>query len=200
MRDHSDFFQIFFQDQGMEFETELESLASDGTYAGQECIIALAQTLGVNIMVTYGGDNNNDVFTMEHPSPNNDAGDLTLHIVFSSLGGGHYDVVIESQQVPSSDLPTITKQYDLTKERSSFKETQFSQIKTNLQEKQNTFSNKQKSTTDLFDNLKCKFCGTSFAQRCSLKRHYEMKHLLTFQSKPWGCICQGHVNIHTYLL
>ena len=82
----------------LEVQGYITSLRQPGTFAGQECILALSRVLSINILVTIGGDSQNpEVRTLEHNfanSPN------MIHLVWTRPGGGHYEAVVENQ--PSS--------------------------------------------------------------------------------------------------
>ena len=72
IRNHIEHFQIFFQPDNPNsinindhIQNEIDNLSQDGTYAGQESVIALSQALNLNILVTFGGRDSR-VSTMEH--------------------------------------------------------------------------------------------------------------------------------------
>ena len=103
---HINDFSIFFTNSNDNGQSELSRLRDLGEWGGQECIVALARFLRVNILVTlFDG---NIVSTIQHPV---DSATTTIHLVFSRRGGGHYDAVIDAEPANSSSSPTDHHDY-----------------------------------------------------------------------------------------
>ena len=172
MRENPERFDIFFQDPGSTMQQELDSLELDGTYAGQECIVSLSQALGIDISVTYGGDIDNRIFTMEHPASNSVG--ISIHVVFSSIGNGHYDAVVDSES-PSSDIPIITAhQSTSSNSKQVFRETPYSMASQKFQDVQPVNNNAPKENensknSQIFNSLTCKFCSKTLSSNSALK-------------------------------
>ena len=174
MRQNIEEFRPFFDENSINLE--LDNLEKDGTYAGQESIIALSRAIGINIYVTYGGHpQDNRVFTMEHTSPGTGLPGETLHahIIYSSMGGGHYDAAVD--YVPSAaEIQTDFQSNSILNDKplkpltSKFKETTFSKL-TNTFPQTKELQNPQSSF--LPSSLTCKFCDKTLSSKSSLKRH-----------------------------
>jgi hypothetical protein len=97
LRGNIDIFRDYFIDGPGTAEEQIDHFGQPSTYAGQECILALAMALNRNIMVTVGGDLNNRVATYEN-SFTPDQAHPHIHIIWRRAGGGHYEYVTEQQQ------------------------------------------------------------------------------------------------------
>lgn len=87
----AEFSDYFLSDRGTALE-QINRLGQPNTYAGQECIYALAKALN-NILVTFGGDDSSsEVITMEN-SFTSTANQNHIHIIWRRFGGGHYEAV-----------------------------------------------------------------------------------------------------------
>ncbi|XP_062604065.1 uncharacterized protein LOC134265856, partial [Saccostrea cucullata] len=100
------FQNYFLQDPGTP-EEQINNLGRPNSYAGQECILALSMALDINILVTLGGDvQNNPVSTYENTFSQGQP-QQTIHIAWRRAGGGHYEAVTEidteNQEVERSD-------------------------------------------------------------------------------------------------
>lgn len=77
-----------------EIQQELNNFRQLGTFAGQESILALSRRLGINVLVTFGGDvDNQDIVTLEHDVSNSVS---RIHLVWTRAWGGHYETVTEA--------------------------------------------------------------------------------------------------------
>lgn len=84
---------------------QINRLGQPNTYAGQECIYALAKALNINILVTFGGDDSSsEVITMEN-SFTSTANQNHIHIIWRRFGGGHYEAVSDVGRDQVSDPP-----------------------------------------------------------------------------------------------
>ena len=97
LRGNIDIFRDYFSDGPGTAEEQIDHFGQPSTYAGQECILALAMALNRNIMVTVGGDLNNRVAAYEN-SFTPDQAHPHIHIIWRRAGGGHYESVTEQQQ------------------------------------------------------------------------------------------------------
>ena len=97
LRGNIDIFRDYFIDGPGTAEEQIDHFGQPSTYAGQECMLALAMPLNRNITVTVGGDLNNRVATYEN-SFTPDQAHLHIHIIWRRAGGGHYESVTEQQQ------------------------------------------------------------------------------------------------------
>ena len=117
LRGNIDIFRDYFIDGPGTAEEQIDHFGQPSTYAGQECILALAMALNRNIMVTVGGDLNNRVATYEN-SFTPDQAHPHIHIIWHRAGGGHYESVTEQQQslsfFPRND-PIVNKDNSRTK-------------------------------------------------------------------------------------
>lgn len=75
-----------------EVHRELNHTRTLGTFAGQDSILALSRYFGINILLTVGGEENQDVITLKHEFRNVHS---IIHLVLTREGGGHYDTVTE---------------------------------------------------------------------------------------------------------
>jgi hypothetical protein len=98
LRGNIDIFRDYFIDGPGTVEEQIDHFGQPSTYAGRECILALAMALNRNIMVTVGGDLNNRVTTYEN-SFTPDQAHPYIHIIWRRAGGGHYESVTEQQSL-----------------------------------------------------------------------------------------------------
>lgn len=100
----AEFSDYFLSDRGTALE-QINRLGQPNTYAGQECIYALAKALNINILVTFGGDDSSsEVITMEN-SFTSTANQNHIHIIWRRFGGGHYEAVSDVGRDQVSDPP-----------------------------------------------------------------------------------------------
>ena len=69
LRGNVTLFRDYFMDGSGPALEQIDHLGQLNTYAGQECILALAMALRINILVTVGGDLHNCVATYESTFP-----------------------------------------------------------------------------------------------------------------------------------
>ncbi|XP_053382956.1 OTU domain-containing protein 1-like isoform X2 [Mercenaria mercenaria] len=110
IRDHYDAFRDFFipssgQSPSDFMQDELHRLEQDGVYAGYECIAALGQLFNIHFEVFLGGHPENPRVTSIHFGQ---SGQHSIFLIYSSLGGGHYDAGIEIERSvsnPGNNIP-----------------------------------------------------------------------------------------------
>ena len=159
-------------------------MCQPGTFAGQECVLALAKALTINIIVTLGGDTSTeDVVTIENTS---DQRNPQIHIVWTRSGGGHYVAISETPQLSQSNNNNILKNdlnHIIWQKISSFSKPINLQFKnTNLYKnkhdssvKVHNYSDNKHSVNGMSKNSAndkiCQVCKQTFATYYNLKRH-----------------------------
>ena len=68
LRGNVDFFQNYFLEESIMPEEQINILAQPNRYAGQESILALSMALNIDILVTFGGDQQSPSITTLHNS------------------------------------------------------------------------------------------------------------------------------------
>ena len=200
-----DLFRNFFYDSNgnamseQEIHRELNNLRTLGTFAGQESILALSRYFSINILVTVGGDEDNqDVITLEHDFGNFDS---RIHLVWTRAGGGHYETVSETV----SDLRQETRRsmgqsnYQWNLDSPWCRKFDLNSAKTDKVHMQETVKlpetidltkhseylktvhpyNKEKSTTnkqEIFQKNACMICRKEFHDKANLNRHLKNVH------------------------
>ena len=94
-------------------EEQINILAQPNRYAGQESILALSMALNIDILVTFGGDQQSPSVTTLHNSFSQGHSHQSIHIAWRRAGGGHYESVteIDSQnQAPRFDPSVVIGQ------------------------------------------------------------------------------------------
>ena len=182
-----------------EIHRELNNLRTLGTFAGQESILALSRYFSINILVTVGGDEDNqDVITLEHDFGNFDS---RIHLVWTRAGGGHYEIVPETV----SDLRQETHRsmgqsnYQWNLDSPWCRKFDLNSAKTDKVHMQETVRlpetidltkhseylktvhpyNKEKSTTnkqEIFQKNACMICRKEFHDKANLNRHLKNVH------------------------
>lgn len=106
-----DIFHMFFYHSNgnlmtyPEIQQELNNLRQLGTFAGQESILAISRHFGMNLLVTVGGDHDNEeVVTLEHDFGNSNT---RIHLIWTRAGGGHYETVTETSPPDNQREPLL---------------------------------------------------------------------------------------------
>ena len=68
LRGNEDFFQNHFLEESITPEEQINIVAQPNRYAGQESILALSMALNIDILVTFGGDQQSPSVTLLHNS------------------------------------------------------------------------------------------------------------------------------------
>ena len=205
MRDHFEMFHDHFLSDGSSgldqdtFNQMLENLGTDGTWVGQESIIALCFALDIDIVVIHGGyQYDNRVQSMFHSvdpeaDPDTLTGRVRIYISYSNIGGGHYDAVAEHQH---DDVPLIHVDHNLFNDLTvnsnfkvdEYKQTRYSKLynpgvgvhskltKQSENSEQGLVTNECMEEGDKMTNLKCQICSKIFQQPYNLKRHLIKVH------------------------
>lgn len=201
IRANVDFFEYAFlpdpqNGNYLTMDRQLDNLAQNGVFAGDECVIALSRVLQVNIQVVQGGSVQSPHIRIIDHSPQHGLPDI--NIVFSGFGGGHYDaiqnigpahtpIVSENTEVIAKDLPLtvpyttapssveptyIAKNVTITHSITPITSVQVSADHSSLLA---PISNTA-SPTDAAPRPRCSNCSMSFSSRHNLRRHYNLKH------------------------
>ncbi|XP_061184345.1 uncharacterized protein LOC133192343 [Saccostrea echinata] len=168
-----------------EIEIELNNLRQFGTYAGQECILALSRHFHINILVTFGGDiDNPNVVTHEH---NFGQSDSQIHLVWTRFGGGHYESVLENPALHINEQ----SQNDLSKSKPSSKYVWKENMYCRKYDLYNLVNQKTQQSGDYIKNIhsygkekepevseknQCSQCKKKFYDRSTLLRHKKKVH------------------------
>lgn len=192
------FRNFFFHDNGnsmldSEIQQELNNLRQLGTFAGQESILALSRRLGINVLVTVGGDvDNQDIVTLEHDFSNSVS---RIHLVWTRAGGGHYETVTEAIPIHQEIfVPSTAKSfYHWNLDPSACKKFDLDSLKTKTQETNTNQTPELPRQTDYLktvhsydkiphdkqkNSLKnmCRICKKTFHDKANLNRHVKNVH------------------------
>ncbi|XP_062571709.1 uncharacterized protein LOC134233700 [Saccostrea cucullata] len=182
-----------------EIVTFLNNLRQLGTFAGQESIVALSRVLGLNILVTIGGDSQSpEVRTLEHNCQNSDN---IIHLVWTRAGGGHYETVVENPTLREQTLPTSSENtnrisnnnisnYNWRSDSKTCKQISLDlleDIKSYKIKNQNMEHSYGRQNVDTRINsgskTKCPICNLNFYNKVTLIRHQKLVHDLENKNK-----------------
>jgi len=101
IKNHREDFEPFHFDESVPFEHHLELLERDGTYAGNDSLVALARAKNVTIVIHQL----NEPLWQIHGGPNSEKCETELHISYHN--GDHYNSVRKRGQVNTGMPPNI---------------------------------------------------------------------------------------------
>ena len=186
-------------------EQEISRLSQMNTFAGQECILALAKALNINILVTMGGDDSSpEVRTLEHSFSHDSQ---TIHIAWTRTGGGHYESITETPPSEQFFMPCQVNNMDKIKWKintanSNIFDLNILHIGSKLDTSNSTkqVHNFPKSDVHNYTKVshsiensatKCIQCHRSFTTNFSLKRHYAKMHQNCQDRGKLNCIVKS---------
>lgn len=170
-------------------QQELQRLSRLNTFAGQECILALAKALHINILVTMGGDESApDVTTIEHSF---EPQIPRIHISWTRTGGGHYEAITENPSASQITMPCQINNLEKVVWKSNTNVSKTVNLgkfdRDSLNEKKSTNTDKvsdfnlhsySKASFHTENNHKtCKECHKTFKTTYSLRRHDKQIHI-----------------------
>ena len=182
-----DRFRGHFMDSSTTPQNQIQELSRPNVYAGQECVLALAMALDLNILVTIGGDNSNPaVTTISHSFDDNNR---RIHLIWRRSGGGHYETVTENPTHSTNEqtnLEPITTNSNIkwTTKADNIQVTQFSDGTSHEYSRRPIDMN----TISQTKSRQCPECKVTFKTKFSLKKHLSI-HMKNPKEVNWKQQC-----------